>query len=333
MSTELYDEIINLPFIASEKKYVEILTQVEESEVIPLEKKSYLKNLDGTKEKWCLAYRKEENILGIQTTSRMESLHAMMKSILTSRCSLTELLIRLLDFAFAKSLQESESKTTNEVMNLLSKNLILSRVKEICSDYIYQKCVMNFVQASNFKVQKKKKGYEVVSMDSNSQRKINVKTFNSKLECECWYYKQWEIPCSHIFSVVNTSPETLMDFLNFKERWKKEMVYEFDDKDLIEFLKSQLHEENKDAQTNDEKESGLDSSIVIDEENKEENFEDNSEVEENSFEDQSLLDKFSLDQPNLHTDNEEDTSTDENIHEIRNIQKQSSTFNLKQINF
>ena len=43
MSTELYDEIINLPFIASEKKYVEILTQVEESEVIPLEKKVTLK--------------------------------------------------------------------------------------------------------------------------------------------------------------------------------------------------------------------------------------------------------------------------------------------------
>ena len=106
LDTELYDRILALPFIPSKEKSKEILREVENSPNIKKENKTYLKKLDEYKEKWALAYRKDDYIIGVQTTSRIESLHALMKKFIRSKCGLTELFYRLVEFAHGKNTQQ-----------------------------------------------------------------------------------------------------------------------------------------------------------------------------------------------------------------------------------
>ena len=59
------------------------------------------------KEKWYLTFRKEDKILAIQTTSRLESLNSMIKSLISRKCSLTELFLRLVEFGHVKNIQKN----------------------------------------------------------------------------------------------------------------------------------------------------------------------------------------------------------------------------------
>ena len=79
---KFFEDIITLPFNNSRHSYEEIMNKILDSTNISDDNKKYIKSLDETKEKWSLTWRKEEFIIGIQTTSRMESLHAMVKKFI-----------------------------------------------------------------------------------------------------------------------------------------------------------------------------------------------------------------------------------------------------------
>lgn len=218
---------------------------ISESEIISEENKHYIKELNKSKEKWALAFRKEEYILGIQTTSRMESLHSMIKNIIRSKCSLIELSIRLLNFAHGKNTTIIEDKVEASVIEALSQTFILRKIKEKYSGYIFNKCVINYIKASNFKSMKKKtNSYEVVSLD-HQDYKTTVSLSKSVFSCSCWNNKQWGIPCAHIFAIVNASPEKNHAYLDFKERWNAKVVLENNDEDLIKFLQGMLGKTDK----------------------------------------------------------------------------------------
>jgi len=243
-SKELYNEIINLPFNNSQKKYEEIKKQILSSKVISQENKTYMEKLNDTKEKWCYAYRKDESILGIQTTSRIESLHALMKRNIRSKCSLTELLIRLIEFAHNKNNHQIEEKVDDEIVRALSKNTFLTKIKEKYSEYIFDKCILNFVKASNLKSKKKKTHfYEVTSTDPNDKQIYTVTIVNSILNCTCFYNMQWGIPCSHMFATANMNEGITFTQLPFKNRWEKKIHYSHNDEKLIEFLKKKRENE------------------------------------------------------------------------------------------
>ena len=61
---------------------------------------------------------------------RIESLIMLIKSTTASKCSLAELFLRIINFAFDKNSKENEKKTSNDLLKLLSKNLVLAREKD-----------------------------------------------------------------------------------------------------------------------------------------------------------------------------------------------------------
>src|SRR5687767_11797381 len=99
MSLDLYDEIIGLPFNKSQDAFQKVYKKIAKSKIIEQATKQYLIDLSETKEQWCAAYRKEDAIFGVQTTGRIESLHSLMKKTIRTKCLLSELVIRLINFA------------------------------------------------------------------------------------------------------------------------------------------------------------------------------------------------------------------------------------------
>jgi len=84
-----------------------------------------------------------------------------------------ELFYRLTEFSHGKnSEQEVEEKINNQVTQILSKNYLLIQLKNQCTDFIYQKCLISFVKAQSFKFSKQKRNtYEVRSYDSPDNKK------------------------------------------------------------------------------------------------------------------------------------------------------------------
>jgi len=99
---EKTDDIIALPFQRARQKYPEIILNLVNSNLFSDGAKEYIKELEGFKEWWTLASRKENFIMGVQTASRIGSLHAIMKKFIRSQCSLTEFCFRLVEFAYGK---------------------------------------------------------------------------------------------------------------------------------------------------------------------------------------------------------------------------------------
>jgi len=71
----------------------------------------------------------------------------MMKTIITSRCSLTEPFICPIEFAHKKNAQDQEETTKGNIIELLPQNVILSKIKERCSYFTYHKLIINFVRS------------------------------------------------------------------------------------------------------------------------------------------------------------------------------------------
>ena len=175
----------------------------------------------------------------------MESLNSMIKRLIRSKCSLPELVYRLLNFAKGKNQAfEFTEEKSNEIINILSKNYILSKIKEEYSDFIYNKCLLGFIKAQSYQCDKVKKNvYEIVSIDPSDIRKFKVECDSNGLSCGCWYNKQWGVPCLHMFAVTTLSPEKFFNLLPFKRRWlKKESDVCTDDK-LLEFLEDNIGKE------------------------------------------------------------------------------------------
>ena len=73
--------------------------------------------------------------------------------------------------------------------------------------------IYNFEFFSNFKPIHKKNYHEAISLKASNRNKNSVRIEGSDINCECSYNKEWEIPCSHNFAVINASPERLAELL------------------------------------------------------------------------------------------------------------------------
>ena len=246
LEMDLYDDIIALPFQRNRQKYSETILNIVNSSLVSDDAKAYIKELEGFKERWASAYRKEDFIIGVQTTSRIESLHAIIKKFIRSKCSLTEFCFRLVEFANGKNEQVKKEAINDPILNLLGKNVILSRIKEDYSDFIYNKCLVSFALAAGLKSLKIKSNiYEVTSFQDDVEKKYIVTLENSQFICTCWYNKHWGIPCSHIIATANLMPTKYVDYITIKPRWKKNIDFQSQDKELVKYLKEKIAQELK----------------------------------------------------------------------------------------
>ena len=154
----LYEEIVNLPFNYSRSSYEDIFEKAKNCNLVSKEVKDYLVGLNQTREKWAYAFKKSEHIIGIQTTSRIESLHSSMKRLVRTKCSLKEMILRLIQFTYQiNTLKDTEDNIIQDsLVDILSKNIVLSQIQENYTSYTYNKCLIQFFQASNLKATKLK---------------------------------------------------------------------------------------------------------------------------------------------------------------------------------
>lgn len=191
-----------MPFNFSKTSYEEIFNKVEDSELLSEDFKDYLNQLNKTRDKWCYAFKKNDEIIGVQTTSRIESLHSSMKRLIRTKCSLTEMTLRLLKFAHQTcSPRDFEDNIVQDsLVEMLSKNAVLVKIQAKYTTYIYNKCLLHYVQSAKYKVTKSRNVYSIVEHENN-QHKYSITLKSQKFECNCYFWIQWGIPCVHMFAI------------------------------------------------------------------------------------------------------------------------------------
>ena len=78
---QLYNKIINLPFTLSGEKFLNILGEIKDSDIVTDSQKEYLNMKLKSRGMWAKCILKSNFTEGISTTFRIEGLHANQKKI------------------------------------------------------------------------------------------------------------------------------------------------------------------------------------------------------------------------------------------------------------
>jgi len=165
-----------------------------------------------------------------------------MKKEIRSKCSLSEMLFRLLQFSnhknVSKNLNDNKSQISDDkIINSLSKNLLLKNISDCHTNFAYEKCLIEFAKASSLKSNENEKEFVVISQDPQDNFKYNLHIENEKLFCSCYYSKQWGLPCSHMFAVGNLNIDKFSKYIHLNRRWKSKIDDDKTDNDLLKYLK------------------------------------------------------------------------------------------------
>lgn len=91
---EIYEKIKNLPFVTRKEKFSSIIEDLKKPGVLTKSQLSYLCLKLETQEQWAKCLVKQEFVVAVSTTSRVECLHSVLKKHLNARSRLTEVLNR-----------------------------------------------------------------------------------------------------------------------------------------------------------------------------------------------------------------------------------------------
>jgi len=171
-----------------------------------------------------------------------------MKRLVRTKCFLKEIILRLLQFTYQtnSSKDVEDNIVQDSLVEILSKNIVLGKIREDYTSYVYNKCLIQFIQASNFQATKYRANhFNIVSYDKDYTTKYKILVKNGKFECDCAYSNQWGLPCSHMFSLNSIDPSKLYDYLPFFTRWEKHIIFQQNDDELIKYLEEELVGDNK----------------------------------------------------------------------------------------
>jgi len=215
-----YDIALSLPYcldVAAFEEKCSILVKFFESQDKNNDryKKSidYLKELCSYKEKWCDACKPLIFSAGSHTTSRAESMNALIKRFVNQRSELSDCidLIELLDDSDAFS--APVIKLTKKQTTQYNLEPILESLKEKVGEIIFNKHFDQFIQHSRYavKIIEEKEELTIVSvtsqdnnnMQKNSTKERIVECRNGEIpSCSCREYFRDGIICRHLFAVM-----------------------------------------------------------------------------------------------------------------------------------
>ena len=101
---QLYNELINLPFITSEEKFEEVVSKLKVENILSESQRAYLERKLEEKNLWAKSANKKNFIVGVCTTSRIESMHRVLRDSLNSSSRLLKV------FEVFKKIEETEIK-------------------------------------------------------------------------------------------------------------------------------------------------------------------------------------------------------------------------------
>lgn len=138
----VYDQIINLPFITSLPKFEYTINSIKESGALSKKQLEYLDFKLQTKDFWAKCLIKNNFVAGVSTTSRVESLHSVLKKRLNPRSRLCEVLsqFRSIERAQIQLFKEEFTRHTKTPANhSLNKDALLTELKALYSPYAIDK--------------------------------------------------------------------------------------------------------------------------------------------------------------------------------------------------
>ena len=111
-----------------------------------------------------MAYKKVLPCLKINTTSRIESINAIIEQEINSSSRITELFYRLLNIAKHRlnTTYPDNTQINQEYLKNLEKNSFLLNYKEKLSPYAYEQLALNFGSVYSFNVKLYKGIYKIV---------------------------------------------------------------------------------------------------------------------------------------------------------------------------
>jgi len=89
---DLYRETLNLPFIGKKTKFEDIIKRLKEDGVLSKDQLEYLNSKLEGKKLWAKSENLTHFVIGISTTSRIESMHAVLRKELNSNSRLGRVL-------------------------------------------------------------------------------------------------------------------------------------------------------------------------------------------------------------------------------------------------
>jgi len=147
---EIYDMILNLPFITCQDKFNEVLKEVDSSEEITKVEKDYLKTKLESKVRLAKCFTKVTFCGGVCTTSRIQGLHGVLKKYLNSNSSLLKIFncFRQIENIQLTKFEKEYNRKNKKFTELDS--LPLQEIKSKFSDYVYKKLAPKFSRALNY---------------------------------------------------------------------------------------------------------------------------------------------------------------------------------------
>ena len=239
----LKNKIFSLSYIESKEEFQKTYSEVQNS----LEEKKFVKSINylekmyKIKEKWAEAFLPHYFTGGVHTTSRAESLNALIKKYLSSKNEISDMIRFLRDFEnkftfekedFSKegSKVENVSAKNNEKVNSKMKNqyethpIIIDLQKEL-SQLILAKHLEQFNLSHNYvckhiKTETNATYFEVRNANFPDKSR-EIKYSSNHYACQCPTYYRNGLICRHIFALAVMFQDKDSKKFIIHKRWKQ----------------------------------------------------------------------------------------------------------------
>ena len=154
---DLYNTIINLPFIDCPKKFEDTIIAIRNNELLNEDLKEYLDLKYSQKYRWVKGYIKSHFCCGTCTSSRIESKHRVLKQNLNSSKRLAELftIFQKLEQMEGSQFKDEFTRLSKAQTSQLEKSEIIKALKAKHSNYVLEITKRKLVESINYKIDQK----------------------------------------------------------------------------------------------------------------------------------------------------------------------------------
>ena len=156
---ELYEKILNLPFVTMKEKFDETIKELKKPNVLNQTQLQYLDSKIQIKSQWAKCLIKEHFAVGVSTTSRIESMHHILAEKLNSNSRLSEVLsvFKEIEKSQISKFKEEFSRHKKKLNNQLTQSQLTQKLSEIYTPYALKKLEQKFSKCLSYTFEQKDK--------------------------------------------------------------------------------------------------------------------------------------------------------------------------------
>ena len=236
VNSEFYHKILVLPFITNNEKFDSIVEEAINSEDLSEKEKDYLNLKLGSKHTWAKCFIKHRFGAGVNTTSRVEGLHKVIRSFLTTNSRLTEVfeVFRKIESQKLEKFQDEFNRHSKNIGTICTDCFLIKELSQTYSPYVIKKLEPKVSKALSFKCEEiipGKTWYFLLLLnllirkifhafyENPNQYIVNKETQNILCQCKESIFEG--VPCRHELALclhILKDPKVLF----FESRWKKD---------------------------------------------------------------------------------------------------------------